>query len=636
MQEISTPALVDMDPTLNITELLEQQAENDPHNVLYSVNDDAGTWRDVTAAEFRADVVRIAKGLIASGIEPGDRVAIMSTTRYEWVLADFAVWYAGAVSVPVYETSAASQIAWILKDSGAKLALVENAELKAAVDSAAQQEDLQLMGTLTFEGGDLETLREAGVKIDGVTLRERRTSAAGEDLATLIYTSGTTGNPKGCELTHANFTVHCAQTIAAMDGVLNKDSSTVLFLPLAHVFARWVSVLFVAMGGRVAHTSNIKHLVDDLGAVKPTFLLGVPRVFEKVYNSAHAKAEAEGKAKIFLKAVNVAAEYSQATTSGKASLKLRAQHALFSRLVYSKLRKRMGGNVTHAFSGGSPLGSHTSHFFNGIGIQIIEGYGLTETTAPITGNIPSVYRIGTVGTPLPGNAIRIAEDGEILGTGTALFRGYYNNDDANAESFVTDEDGTRWFRTGDLGELDDAGRLTITGRKKDILVTQGGKNVSPAQLEDAMRADVLISQAVVVGDDKPFIGALITLDEEMAPGWCERNGIDPETPMAELTEHPKVIEHVQSVVDRANESVSQAESIRSFTILQEDFTISAGHLTPSLKIKRPEVMRDFDGVVESLYARAAAAREAAHHARERAAKARDKFVANLQERRHHD
>ncbi len=580
MQEISTPELVDVDPKLNITDLLEQQAESDPHNVLYTVNDGTGTWRDITAAEFRADVVRVAKGLIASGVESGDRVAIMSTTRYEWALVDFAVWYAGAVSVPIYETSAASQISWILKDCGAKLALVENNELKAAVEEAAQQEELSLMGVLTFENGDLETLRAAGVKVDGASLGERRTAASGTDLATLIYTSGTTGSPKGCELTHGNFTVHCAQTIAAMDGVLNKHSSTVLFLPLAHVFARWVSVLFVAMGGKVAHTSNIKHLVEDLGSVRPTFLLGVPRVFEKVYNSAHAKAEAEGKATIFLKAVDVAADYSLASTNGRPSLMLRAKHAVFSKLVYSKLRTRMGGNVTHAFSGGSPLGSHTGHFFNGIGIQIIEGYGLTETTAPVTGNIPSIYRIGTVGTPLPGNSIRIADDGEVLASGTALFRGYYNNEDANAESFVTDEDGTRWFRTGDLGALDEVGRLTITGRKKDILITQGGKNVSPAQLEDGMRADVLISQAVVVGDDKPFIGALVTLDEEMAPGWCERHGIDPETPIVELTEHPEVIKHVQSVIDKANESVSQAESIRSFTILEQDFTISAGHLTP--------------------------------------------------------
>ncbi|GAA1816707.1 AMP-dependent synthetase/ligase [Nesterenkonia flava] len=635
---VSTERVVEVDPALNITDLLEQQVTLDAHNVLFSRRDAADDWDDITAEAFRADVVALAKGLIASGVASGDRVAILSATRYEWTLLDFACFYAGAVPVPIYESSSASQIAWILQDSGAIAAFAENASYAKTIAQAVSEHSVEsLRDVYTIDGPGLDDLRAAGEEITDAECEARRSEADLQSLATIIYTSGTTGRPKGCELTHGNFVDHSLQTLAAMDGVISRDSSTVLFLPLAHVFARFVSIIFIAAGGRVAHTADIKQLIDDLAAVRPTFLLGVPRVFEKIYNAAALKAEAEGKGKIFAKAVDVAVKYSRATTDSRPSLLLKAQHALFSKLVYSKLITRMGGNVTHAFSGGSPLGERTSHFFNGIGVQIIEGYGLTETSAPITGNIPSVYRIGTVGTPLPGNDIALAEDGEILGRGVCVFRGYRENPQAMEESFVSAHDGGQdWFRTGDLGELDEVGRLKITGRKKEILVTAGGKNVSPAQLEDVIRADVLVSQAVVVGEGRPFVGALITLDSETIVPWCRRQGIDPETPLIELTEHPRVLKHLQSVIDQANSTVSQAESIREFTVLGEDFTIESGHLTPSLKIKRPEVMRDFSGVVDALYSKASAARERAAAAGQAAGEALRRRTSHRSSRRKPD
>jgi len=602
LQETETLALIDVPSHMNITDLLEQQRQEDPENVLFTRRVETGDWADVSASAFHADVVALAKGLIARGTSPGDRVGIMSATRYEWSLLDFALWYAGAVSVPIYETSSASQVAWITADSELSLIFAETPTHEKTIREGLQDTD---PGTrpevLLIHGSSLATLREAGAGVADEEVESRRLQASTRDLATIIYTSGVTGRPKGAELTHGNFVEHSLQTIAVLDGVISKSSSTVLFLPMAHVFARFVSVIFIAAGGRVAHTPDIKQLIDDLGDIKPTFLLGVPRVFEKIYNAAALKATGEGKKRIFDAAANTAVKFSEASAGGRVPWTLRIKQALFDKLVYSKLRRRMGGNVTHAFSGGSPLGTRLAHFFNGVGIQIIEGYGLTETTAPVTGNIPSVYRIGTVGIPLPGNAVRIAEDGELLVKGVCLFRGYRNRPELNAESFSADG----WFYTGDLGSLDDQGRLTITGRKKEILVTAGGKNVSPAQLEDSIRADLLVSQAVVVGDDKPFISAMITLDSDVAPSWLRSQGLNPDIPMKELTEHPKVLEHLQKVIDSTNATVSQAESIRSFTVLEDDFTIDSGHLTPSLKIRRAEVMHDFARVVEKLYERAA-------------------------------
>lgn len=607
MNEYSVPAAVEVEPDLNVTDLLERQANEAPDNTLFGRQLAPGEWTDVSAAEFRGHVVELAKGMIARGVEVGDRVAIMAATRYEWTLLDFAIWYAGAVTVPIYETSSPSQIAWIVEDSQVKMVFAERESHLKAVDRAITQEKLSVVEHLvTIEGDDLDELRKAGTGIADDDVEERRSSPGLEDLATVIYTSGTTGRPKGCELTHGNFAELSLNAMGSLGGIINRDASTVLFIPLAHVFARFISVICVAAGARVGHTSDIKDLVDDLGTFKPSFLLAVPRVFEKIYNAAMMKAENEGKGKIFQKAADTAVDWSKAQQSGKVPFGLKLKHAVFNKLVYVKLHARMGGNVTHAVSGGSPLGARLGHFFHGIGVQIMEGYGLTETTAPITVNTPQDYIIGTVGVPLPGCSVKIAEDGEVLGKGVCVFRGYRNRPELAEETFTPDG----WFRTGDLGSLDENGFLTITGRKKEILVTAAGKNVSPAQLEDQMRSDAIISQAVVVGDGKPFVAALITLDRETIGAWLERKGIDTDTPMSELIEHPDVRQHVQAVVDQANESVSRAESIREFRLLEEDFTIESGHLTPSMKIRRPEVMKDYQSVVEDLYAEAAETRSA--------------------------
>ncbi|GFZ83964.1 AMP-dependent synthetase/ligase [Nesterenkonia alkaliphila] len=607
MREFAVPAAVKVEPDLNITDLLERQVAEDPGNVLFGRQLTPGQWTDVTAAEFRDDVVSLAKGLIAKGIQPGERVAIMAATRYEWTLLDFAIWYAGAVTVPIYETSSPSQIAWIVQDSEVKLVFAETDSHVKAVDRAVAQEKLEsVQDVLTIDSDDLDQLRSAGKEIADEELQARRSAANLEDLATIIYTSGTTGKPKGCELTHGNFAELSLNALASLETAINKNSSTVLFIPLAHVFARFISVISVAAGARVGHTSDIKQLVDDLGTFQPSFLLAVPRVFEKIYNAAMMKAEADGKGSIFQKAAQTAIDYAKASQEGKPGFVLKLKHGLFDKLVYSKLRARMGGNVKFAVSGGSPLGARLGFFFKGIGLHVMEGYGLTETTAPLTVNTPTATKIGSVGQPLPGHEVRIDDSGEILGRGVGVFRGYLNRPDANQESFT--EDG--WYRTGDVGALDSEGFLTITGRQKEILVTAAGKNVAPAQLEDQIRADAIVSQAVVVGDGRPFVAALITLDAETLPGWLEGRGMNPDTPVSELIENQTIIDHVQSVVDKANQSVSKAESIRTFKLLEGDFTIESGHLTPSMKIRRADIMKDYAEAVETLYAEAAQARAA--------------------------
>lgn len=597
MREISVPPLVSIAPDTNTTDLVIRQAAKPSNPALFSKLDGDGQWKDISATEFLADVSALAKGLIASGVGPGDRVGIMSRTRYEWSLVDFAIWFAGAVTVPIYETSSASQVAWNLGDSGAVAAFGEAAHHEDIIRQAVAAEDISSMANVwQLEGGALDTLRQAGAGVSDEELETRRSAAGLADLATIIYTSGTTGRPKGCELTHGNFVELSENARAALGDVVNENAKTIMFLPLAHVFARFISVLAVAGGVQVAHTPDIKHLLADLQSFQPTFILAVPRVFEKVYNSALTKAEDGGKGAIFHRAVDTAIEYSKARQSGSLGLGLRLKHALFDRLVYGKLRAAMGGQVAHAVSGGGPLGERLGHFFQGIGLQILEGYGLTETTAPITVNRPSLIKIGTVGAPLPGNSVRIADDGEILAKGYCVMKGYFKREDLTAETFV---DG--WFRTGDIGELDDEGFLKITGRKKEIIVTAGGKNVVPALLEDQIRADALVSQVLVVGDNRPFIAALVTLDEEALPGWLERHGLPASTTLEQAADNAVVRAAVQDLVNHANQSVSQAEAIKSFRIVPADFTEASGHLTPSLKVKRTQVMKDFESAIEEMY-----------------------------------
>jgi long-chain acyl-CoA synthetase len=598
VREISVPVLVDVPRNSNTTDLVVRQAAKASNPALFSVQNASGQWEDIPATEFRRQVEEVAKGLIASNVQPGDRVAIMARTRYEWALADFAIWFAGAVPVPVYETSSPAQVAWILSDSGAVAAFVESARHENVVrEAAASGETSALAHVWQFDGNGLETLRTAGTLVEDSTLADRRSLAGLEDTATIIYTSGTTGRPKGCELTHGNFVELSENAAAALPEVAHEGARTIMFLPMAHVFARFISVLCVAAGATVAHTADVKNLLPDLQSYQPSFILAVPRVFEKVYNNSMLKAEDGGKGKIFHAGADVAIAWSKADQAGKVPLTLRAKHALFDRLLYGKIRAAMGGKVQYAVSGGAPLGDRLGHFFHGIGLMVLEGYGLTETTAPLSVNTPQKIKIGSVGLPLPGNAVKIADDGEILGRGVAVLKGYFNRPDLTAEAF---QDG--WFRTGDIGELDSDGFLRITGRKKEIIVTASGKNVVPAQLEDTIRANAIVSQCVVLGDQRPFISALITLDEEALPGWLERHQLPAGTSMSEAADHPVVLAAIQDLIDEANKTVSQAEAIKVFRIVPTDFTETSGHLTPSLKIKRAQVLTDYADVVEGIYA----------------------------------
>jgi long-chain acyl-CoA synthetase len=533
---------------------------------------------------------------VARGVEPGDRVGIMSRTRYEWTLLDWAVWAAGAVPIPLYETSSAEQVHWILTDSAVSLLVVETAEHAATVASV-RAETPELRDVLVIDDGAVDTLVAAGSAVPDDEIGRRRGLADLADVATIIYTSGTTGRPKGVELTHENFYVLSVNAVKGLHEVVSTPGArTLLFMPLAHVFARFVEVLVVAAGAVIGHTPDTKDLLPDLATFKPTFILSVPRVFEKVYNSSEQKAAAGGKGAIFHRAADAAIAYSRALDApGRPGLALRLQHKVADVLVLSKLRAALGGQVEWAISGGAPLGERLGHFYRGVGLKVLEGYGLTETTAPATVNLPGRTKIGTVGPPLPGTAVRIAADGEIEVKGPHVFVGYHQNPSATAEVF---DDG--WFRTGDLGSLDDDGFLRITGRKKEIIVTAGGKNVAPAVLEDRLRAHPLVSQVVVVGDQRPFIGALITLDPDGLPGWLAAHG-HPAMDVAEARTAPAVLAAIEEAVDKANAAVSRAESIRKYQVLDTDLTIANGYLTPKLSVKRNLVLKDFGAQIDALY-----------------------------------
>lgn len=595
MKQYTTPPQHHSSPDENTTDLLLGRLRADPSVPIFELAQEGGGYRPMRTADFVEDVKAVAKGLIASEVAPGDVVAILSRTRFEWALADWAIWWAGGVSVPIYESSSPSQIQWIASDSAAKFALVESTRHKEDMESVrGELPALQRIGVL--EDGILEDLRQRGAGISDEQLESRRTARRLDDVATIIYTSGTTGRPKGAELTHANFvdTTRSAVTLLG-EKVLPSGSRLLMFLPMAHVFARLITVLAAAWPVTTAFTPDTKNLLPDLAAFKPTFLLAVPRVFEKVYNGAEAKAIAGGKGRIFGAAAKTAIDYSTALADGKVPLTLSLKHKLFDRLVYGTLREAMGGQVKWAVSGGAPLGARLSHFFRGIGVTVLEGYGLTETTAPISVNLPWDVRPGTVGPPLPGSSVAIDDGGELLVKGVMVFKGYHNNPEATAESL---KDG--WFHTGDLGSLADDGSITITGRRKEVIVTAGGKNVSPAQLEDQLRSHPLVSQCVVIGDQKPFVAAILTLDAEMLPTWLKNNG-KPEMSPTQAADDPEIRAELQKVVDRANESVSRAESIRSFVVIDSDFTEENGYLTPSLKLKRNVVVKDLAPIIEKIY-----------------------------------
>ena len=589
----SVPALVPPATSGNLSNLVSERAKNEPDRIILSRPLGEG-WQPVSAREFESEVISAAKGFIAAGVTVGDRVALMAKTRYEWTVLDFAIWYAGAVTVPIYETSSTEQVQWILEDSGAVGIIVETPQLREIAEPALTS-SVKTVWTIT--DGALAQLNDSGGGVLDSEIARRRNSITPESLATLIYTSGTTGKPKGVQLTHGNFLSECGNVVqGASDLFLKPGGSTLLFLPVAHVFGRMVQVGAITAGLHMAHCGDITRLPIDLASFKPTFVLAVPRIFEKVYNGAEARADAAGKGKIFRKAAAVAIAYSEGIDSGKISIGLKIKHAIFDKLVFSKIRAGLGGRVEAAISGGAPLGSRLGHFYRGAGVNILEGYGLTETTAGATLNLTTAQRVGSVGKPLPGTTVKIGDDGEVLIKGEIVMRGYWQNDGANNEAFTQDG----FFRSGDLGAIDENGFLSITGRKKELIVTSGGKNVAPAVLEDRVRAHPLVSQCLVVGDNKPFIAALITIDPDAIKSWIVANKKDGAT-ISDLTNDPDLIGVIQTAVDEANKAVSRAESIRKFTILPTDFTIAGGQLTAKMSVKRHIVAKEFAGEIEALF-----------------------------------
>ena len=596
MRSYELPSLVETSANESITDLLLNRVRKTPNIPLFAIEKTPGVWTDVSAKDFHEQVKDLAKGFIAAGIRPGDAVGIMSRTRYEWALVDFALWFAGAVSVPIYETSAPAQIEWVLSDSDAVALIIENSEhqkrfesIKAMVPSVKK--------VWKLEDDSLVKLVADGKDISDDQLEKARASLKLDSLATIIYTSGTTGKPKGCELLHRGFVDLSKNAMLELPEVVKEGTATVLFLPLAHVYARFISILCVHAGIKVGHQPDTTNVAAAMQSFHPDFLLAVPRVFEKVYNSAEQKAEAGGKGKIFRKAVQVAIDYSRGLDKkGGPSLLLKVEHKLFDILVYKKLRAAMGGKVKYAVSGGAPLGERLGHFFRSIGLIVLEGYGLTETSAPAMIGRATDAKIGKVGRVLPGCAVKIADDGEILLKGSNVLRGYWKNPEATKATMEGD-----WFKTGDIGELDDEGFITITGRKKELIVTAGGKNVAPTALEDPLRASPIIGQAVVIGDQRPFVAALLSLDPEMMPVWLANNGQPSDLTLSQAAKNPRVLQELQKAVDEVNSTVSNAEAIKKFEVIDSELSEKSGHLTPSLKIKREAVTRDFAPIIEQIY-----------------------------------
>jgi long-chain acyl-CoA synthetase len=604
LRSYSAPAVADVPESASLTDVVFTRGDQQPSAVVMRKRTGAGGWQDVTAGVFRDEVAALARGIIGAGIEPGDRVGLMSRTRYEWTLIDYAIWAAGAVTVPVYETSSAEQVEWMLSDSGARAVFAETDAHADAIASILAR--LPGLDRGIWRVGELDSLSAGGAPVSDDQLARRRAGRGAADLATIIYTSGTTGRPKGCELTHGNLLADVRNAVAGplSDIFEMAGSSTLLFLPLAHSFARVIQVGCLEAGVVLGHWPDASTLAQGLPEFRPTFLLAVPRVFEKVYNSAQQQAAASrARSMIFSAAAETAVAWSRAAdraaagdaAAGGAGLRLR--HAVFDRLVYARLRAAVGGRVRYAVSGGAPLGGRLGHFFRGAGLTVLEGYGLTETSAAATVNRPNRNKIGTVGMPLPGLSIRIADDGEILLSGPTIFAGYWRNPEATAATV----DSAGWLYTGDLGDLDDEGFLRVTGRKKELIVTAGGKNVAPAVLEDRLRAHPLISQCMVVGDGRPYITCLVTIDADAFAFWKERNGRPATASAADLADDPVLIAEIQAAVDDANKAVSRAESIRRFTILGSDFTEQGGHLTPSLKVRRNVVAADFSADIEAMY-----------------------------------
>ncbi len=595
--EYSVPADFTIAGDANCTDIIFDIAARSPGQAVFL--DKRGTqWVPVSASDVAARITALAKGFIAAGVQPGDRVAILSRTRLEWMLIDVAIWTAGGVPVPIYDSSSATQIEWILTDSGATTIVLEDAGHRAEFDVAPSAAGVRAFQITGGDGpGAIEELAALGADVSDDEVAARRATVRADSPSVLIYTSGTTGRPKGCVLTHSNLLSECRAALSTGIGEkLEPGKRLLMFLPLAHVLAHAITLVAIDGGAAVGFTSDIKNLVPEFGNFRPSAILSVPRVFEKVFNTARQGAHDGGKGKIFDLAADTAIAFSDAQQNGGASLVLKLKHTVFDKLVYSKLRTALGGQCEMAISGGAPLGARLGHFFSGVGIPVYEGYGLTETTAAFSVNTPGATKIGTVGRPLPGNSARIADDGEIMLHGGVVFDGYWNNPTAT-EAAV--EDG--WFHTGDIGTIDDEGFLKITGRKKELIVTAGGKNVSPSGLEDVIRASALVSQALVVGEAKPFVGALITIDAEAFPSWKERAGKPADATVADLADDPDLHAEIQSAVDEANLTVSHAEAIKKFRILPTDFSEESGEMTPTLKVKRNVVTEKFSADIEAIY-----------------------------------
>lgn len=597
MREFSVPATFTVGEHDTVVSSVFEHERDDPGHVIFRRLVD-GAWTDVTCAEIAAQVRSAALGLIGSGVQPGDRVALLSATRYEWPIIDLAILAIGALTVPIYETSSAEQVRWVLSDSGAVLAVAETDEHAERIEGL-RGELPELRTVLRIAGSGtpaLDALAEAGRSVDAGELETRLAGIRSADPATMIYTSGTTGRPKGCQLTHANLVYEVRGAKSCFPTQLRKGERMLVFLPLAHVLARAITIAAFANKVTLGFTADIKNLVPLFGVFKPTLVVSVPRVFEKVYNTAEQNARNDGKGRIFEIAAATAVDYSRALDSGGPGLLLRAKHAVFDRLVYGKLRAALGGECHAAISGGAPLGARLGHFYRGVGLTIYEGYGLTETSAAITVNRVGDLKIGSVGKLVPGNSMRLADDDELLVCGGVVFGGYWRNQSETDKVF---SDG--WFHTGDLGAIDEQGFLTIIGRKKEIIVTAGGKNVAPAVMEDQLRAHPLISQAMAVGDARPFVAALITIDPEAFEGWKQRNGKDAGATVGDLAVDPDLLSEIDSAVKGANQLVSKAEAIRKFRILSVDFTEDTGELTPTMKVKRKVVAEKFAVDIEALY-----------------------------------
>ncbi|MEP6599072.1 MAG: AMP-dependent synthetase/ligase [Actinomycetota bacterium] len=596
MRELSVPSLAPDPSECSVADYVYDNAARDPQRTALRRRN-ADQWSDVSAGTFAAEVTELARGLIGAGLQRGDRIALMSKTRYEWTLVDFAALAIGAVVVPIYETSSAEQVGWILSDSGAVAMVVETPEHQAIVQEVRANTP-ELRHLWQIEAGAVATIGALGELVDAADVGTRRQGTRIDDLASIIYTSGTTGRPKGCELSHRNFITEVSEVTTGLHQLFAEGTSTLLFLPIAHVFGRAIEIGALATGCVLGHTADIRNLLDDLKGFQPTFVLSVPRVFEKVYNTARQRAHTDGKERIFDLAERAAIRYSVGLESGSIPKRVKLQHAIFDRLVYGKLRAALGGRCDAAVSGGAPLGARLGHFFRGVGITIYEGYGLTETTAGVCVNRPDAIRVGSVGMPVGGTTARVGDDGELLLRGPLVFQGYWRNDEATKQAI--DADG--WFHTGDIGEIDAAGYVTITGRKKEIIVTAAGKNVAPAVLEDRVRAHWLVSQCLVVGDRQPFIAALITVDPEAFPTWLKDVGRDGSTDLSAVLDDPGLRGEFQSAIDEANKAVSKAEAIRKFIVLPHDWTEATGELTPSLKLKRNVVQAACADEIAALYA----------------------------------